>query len=238
MNVLITSAASPLAHQLAREFYAPHNVTLTDIRDVRGPWPFVHCDLGHDETTDRLVENIDVLIHLAMPPPECIDDTEASANWQIDYHTRRTYNLLLAASNAGVPRCIYASSLSLFAGCDDDWAVNEQWRPRPSTAPEVVAQHLGEFTCREFAREGRLAITCLRLGNICQESSDDTPTPAPTALSYADAVQAFRCALNAPAEPWGIYHIQSALPEARFSTQKAQATLGFTPQQRSDGGVV
>ena len=140
--------------------------------DVPTQLPFVRCDLGHDEETDRLVAGVDVLIHLAASYSEYAertsDNSEISANRLIDYQTRCTYNLLHAASEAGVSRCIYASSLSLFARCDDDWAVNEQWRPRPSTEPPVLAQHLGEFVCREFAREGKIAITCLRLGNLGQ----------------------------------------------------------------------
>lgn len=230
MNVLITSAASPLAHHLARGLYAAHDVRLTDIRDARGPWPFVRCDLGHDEATDRLVAGVDVLIHLALPPPECADGTETAANELIDYQTRRTYNLLLAASEAGVARCIYASSLSIFANCEEDWAVNERWRPRPSTEPQVLAQHLGEFTCREFAREGRIAITCLRLGKIGQPNDNAAHPPDPTWLAPADAVHAFQCALAAPAEPWAIYHIQSDFPGARYSIAKARDGLGYAPK--------
>ena len=230
MNVLITSAASPLAHHLARGLYAAHDVRLTDIRDARGPWPFVRCDLGHDEATDRLVAGVDVLIHLALPPPEFADGTETAANELIDYQTRRTYNLLLAASEAGVARCIYASSLSLFAECEEDWAVDEKWRPRPSTEPTVLVQHLGEFTCREFAREGRIAITCLRLGKLGQPGDNAAQPPDPTWLALADAVHAFQCALAAPAEPWAIYHIQSDFPGARFSIAKARDGLGYAPK--------
>ena len=237
MNVLITSAASPLAHHLARGLYAAHDVRLTDIRDARGPWPFVRCDLGHDEATDRLVAGVDVLIHLALPPPGFADESETAANELIDYRTRRTYNLLLAASEAGVSRCIYASSLSIFANCEEDWAVNERWRPRPSTEPTVLAHDLGEFTCREFAREGRIAITCLRLGKLGHPGEQAAQPPDPTWLALADAVHAFECALAAPAEPWAIYHIQSAFPEARFGAAKARDGMGFTPRSGGAGGA-
>ena len=132
---------------------------LTDVVDVTTKWPFVRCDLGHDDATDQLVAEIDALIHLAELPPAYLDTTPRSANRLIDYQTHCTYNLLHAASQAGVPRCVYASSLRLFAGCEDDWAIDEQWRPRPTTDSPVLAQHLGEFVCREFAREGRIAIT-------------------------------------------------------------------------------
>ena len=198
---------------------------------------FDGCDLGHDAATDRLVAGVDVLIHLALPPPEFADETETAANELIDYQTRRTYNLLLAASEAGVSRCIYASSLSLFAECEEDWAVDEKWRPRPSTEPLVLAQHLGEFTCREFAREGRIAITCLRLGKIGQPDDNAAQPPDPTWLALADAVHAFQCTLVAPAEPWAIYHIQSAFTGARFGTRKARDGIGFAPLSGGTGGA-
>ncbi|MCY4437507.1 MAG: NAD(P)-dependent oxidoreductase [Chloroflexi bacterium] len=239
MNILITSAASALAADLAAAFASEHNVRLTDVGDVSTPFPFVRCDLGHAAATDRLVEDVDVLIHLADCFSTYADDATGnaadSANRLIDYQTRCTYNLLLAASEAGVPRCIYASSLSLFTGCEEDWAVDEQWRPRPSPEPTILAQHLGEFTCREFAREGRLAITCLRLGKLEHSDDADAQPDDPLWLARADAVHAFQCALAAPPEPWAVYHIQSAFPEARFSTDKARAALGYAPRQRHAG---
>ncbi len=65
MNILITTGASTLAQDLARTFSTQHSVRLTDVVDVTTKWPFVRCDLGHDEATDRLVAGVDVLIHLA-----------------------------------------------------------------------------------------------------------------------------------------------------------------------------
>ena len=130
------------------------------------------------------------------------------------------------------PECRGASTraaCSLFAGvfdevgCDDDWAVNEQWRPRPSTEPPVLAQHLGEFVCREFARERRIAITCLRLGNLGQPNDKaaqrSRPDPAWLSLRMMPCTL-LNARLAAPAEPWVIYHIQSAFPGARFSSAK------------------
>lgn len=233
MNILITAGASVLAHDLARALSSEHAVLLTDVADVQTRWPFVRCDLGHDAATDHLVDGVGALFHLAVAVADLAEGTagnvEQGANRLIDYHTRCTYNLLHAASEAGVARCIYASSLGLFAGCDEDWAVDELWRPRPSTEPTVLALHAGEFVCREFARENRIPITCLRLGQLDQAESGGVQPNDPTRLSRADAVQAFACALAAQPEPWAIYHIQSAFPGARFSTRKARDGLGYAP---------
>ena len=240
MKILITAGASLLAQDLAETFSQEHTVLLTDVVDVPTQLPFLRSEFGHDEATDRLVEDVDVLIHLAAFYSEyaesTTDNSEISANRLIDYQTRCTYNLLQAASEAGVSRCIYGSSLSLFANCDDDWAVNEQWRPRPSTEPPILAQHLGEFVCREFARESRIAITCLRLGNLGQPCDNAEQPSDPTWLARQDAVHAFVCALAAPAQPWAVYHIQSSFPGARFSSARAQDAIGFAPGRGSSGG--
>ena len=239
MNFLITAGASALAQDLARALSKEHSVRLTDVVDASRQWPFVRCDLGHDEATDRLVAGVDVLIHLAASYSEyaesTIDNSKISANRLIDYQTRCTYNLLHAASESGVSRCIYASSLCLFARCDDDWAVNEQWRPRPSPEPQILAQHLGEFVCREFAREGRIAITCLRLGDLGRPNDKAEQPSDPMWLSHDDAVHAFECAMAAPAEPWVIYHIQSEFSGARFSIGKARDGLKYAPENEKSG---
>ena len=241
MNILITAGASALAQNLAEALAPEHSVLLTDTRTVATRRPFVECKLGHGKETDRLVAGVDVLIHLAAAVTDLTEgtagNTEQGANWLIDYHTRCTYNLLHAASEAGVSRCLYASSLRLFAGCDEDWAVDERWRPRPSAEPPVLAQHLGEFICREFAREGRIAVTCLRLGER-GKSGDGLGQPHDsTWLAPADAVHAFACALAAPPEPWAVYHIQSAFPSARFTTSKARDGLGYAPVPVNPGGA-
>ena len=231
MNILITSGASPLARLLARALAKEHSVRLTDVVDVVAPWPFTRCALGHDGATAELVAGVDTLIHLAALSPDQENETEDSANRQLDFHTRCTYNLLRAASEAGVARCIYASSLSLFANCDDDWAIDEQWRPRPSTEPPVLTRHLGEFVCREFAREGHMAITCLRLGNLSEAGAGGAAARDSSWLAGEDAVHAFTCALAAPVEPWAVYHIQSAFPGARFTNAKARNALGLASRQ-------
>ncbi len=240
MKILITAGASALAQDLAQALSPEHSVLLTDVADVETQWPFVRCDLGHDAATDRLVTGVDAIILLAAAFPGSVEGAavtdDGAANRLVDYHTRCNYNLLDAASEAGVARCVYASSLSLFASCEEDWAVDELWRPRPTTEPAVLAQHLGEFACREFGREGRISITCLRLGQLDDAVEAAAQPHDPTWLARADAVQAFQCALAAPAEPWAIYHIQSDFPGARFSTDRAQGALGYAPRRRCAEG--
>lgn len=229
MNILITSAASDLAQQVATALSGKHAIRLTELHDVDTNFDFVQSELGHDETTNDLVRGISTIIHIAEVPPQLLAEADQPDNYAIDYQTRRTYNLLMAASEAGVEQVIYASTLRLFEQHGEDWTVTENWRPRSSVDSFVLSKHLGEFTCREFARERKLNVTCLRLGNLVTAETAATTEYDSMWLEMNDAVAAFGCALNS-SSAWQIFHIQSEFPGSRFSIGKARSHLAFDPQ--------
>jgi hypothetical protein len=175
---------------------------------------------------------MDVIIHNGSV------DLGTSPSGQLDYHARCTYNLLTAASDAGVPRVVYLSSLSVVARYSPEMQVTECWQPAPYSDVKSLGCHLGEFVCREFAREGRMTVVCLRLGEVVGNRRQ----AGPMALLEKDAVQAVDCALAAdltgphmdwpgprPFLKWGVFHIQSRVPDARFSTAAAERILGYKP---------
>ena len=229
MNLLITSAASEVARKLATAASEAHTIRLTELEPVDTDVEFVQSALGHDESTDELVKGIDTIVHIAEIPTRLIAHSEQPENFEIDFQTRCTYNLLTSAVAEGVKHFIYASTLRLFEQHGEEWTVKENWRPRPSIDSFVLAKHLGEFTCREFAREGKINVTCLRLGTIVT-ANETAETPFSTmSLGVEDAVAAFQNAIQAPSR-WGIFHIQSEFPGSRFIIDKAKEQLNFNPQ--------
>lgn len=229
MNILITSAASALAQQVATALSEAHTIRLTELHNVESDFDFVQSALGHDEATNDLVRGVDTIIHIAEIPPDILAKADQPDNYAIDYQTRCTYNLLMAAAEAGVKRFIYASTLRLFEQHGENWTVSESWRPRPSVDSFVLSKHLGEFTCREFARERKINVTCLRLGNLVTAETAATTEYDSVWLEISDAVAAFQGALTSPSQ-WDIYHIQSEFPGARFSVRTAKAEIEFNPQ--------
>lgn len=229
MNILITSAASDLAQHVATVLSEEHAIRLTELHNVESNFDFMQSELGHDESTNKLVQGIDAIIHIAEMPSQLLAAADQPDNYAIDYQTRCTYNLLMAASEEGVKHVIYASTLRLFEQHGEDWTVAESWRPRPSVDSFVLSKHLGEFTCREFARERKINVTCLRLGNLVTAETAATTEYDAMWLEMNDAVDAFNCALNS-ASPWQIFHIQSEFPGSRFSIGKAKSHLEFNPQ--------
>lgn len=233
MKVLITSAASELARKLAAAASKSHTIRLTELQPVDTAnlhgCEFVQSALGHDESTNELVKGIDAIVHIAEIPSDLVANADQPENFEIDYQTRCTYNLLMAASAEGVQHFIYASTLRLFEQHSEDWTVKENWRPRPNMDSFVLAKHLGEFTCREFAREGKIQVTCLRLGTITTAEEAAEAEFNAMWLEINDAVAAFQGAIDAPSK-WGIFHVQSEFPGSRFNIGKAKGHLKFNPQ--------
>ena len=160
MKVLITSAAAGLSRQLASSLGDDHEILLTDRDEVSTPFRFVRSDLNHTPPTNDLVRGVDVIVHSGAVDPS------ASVSDQLDHQMRCTYNLLKAAWEERVPRVVYLSSLRLMEGYDPSFAVTERWKPTPTLEPPVLCYHLGEIVCREFARERKIEVTILRLGEI------------------------------------------------------------------------
>ena len=234
MKVLITSAASRLPQELANSLGEGHDVRVTDAQQVSSDLDFVRSDLDHSTATNELVRGIDVIIHSGEVDPA------SSVSEQLDYQTRCTYNLLWAAAEEGVARFVYLSSLSLMHGYDAELAVTERWKPLPTPEPAVLCYHLGEYVCREFAREAKTNVVVLRLGELTDEAD---PSPSRSALYLDDAVQAVEKALTAKLSGWlDIFHIQSAVPNARYLTGQpwwsaddvsSSFSLGYQPRARS-----
>ncbi|HJO81504.1 MAG: NAD(P)-dependent oxidoreductase [SAR202 cluster bacterium] len=229
-KILITSASTRLARRLASDLAGDHDVRLTDRSPVPDASDFTRCGLGHDENTNDLVRGADVIIHSGW-----VDQSDSVSD-QLDAAMCRTYNLLQAATDESVPRLIFLSSLALMGGYDENFAVTEKWRPVPTTETANLCYHLGEFVCKEFARERRLEVVCLRLGEFVWDEA-----PASTSALYPDdATNAVRKSLTADVSEgyagsisaWNVFHIQSAVPDARFLTATANRQLGYEPASR------
>ena len=94
----------------------------------------------------------------------------------------------------------------------------------------MLSKH-GEYTSREFAREGRIRLRCC--GSARWYGRTMSKVKPPTLwVEERDVVQAVSGALTARLNSWQIFHIEQASPRARFSVRRAQTALGYKPQFR------
>lgn len=222
MNVLITSCGSALGETLANGLGVPFFVRLTERPGGSNNGSVVLSPLGHDASTDLLVQGMDAIVHVVEPLP---DETPDS---YLDYATRLTYNLLWAARTQGVKRVVLISSLALMATYDDVLDVTERWRPRPTTETTVMAKYLAEHVVREFAREGTLKVVTLRVGHLVHPRRVPEGEIDPLWLRSDDYAAVVRRALLADLPAWSVFHVQSRFPGARFDTGDAEKVLGIS----------
>lgn len=231
--VLITSAETPLARTVATALAAKRRVRLTATSEVETDLPFTACELEVDPPIAALVRGAEVIVHV-WPGGEPGDESKLVDRWP-----RQTYNLLRAAVAEGVKRVVYLSSLELLDGYDEKYLVDEDWRPQADPGSGLLPVYLGEFCCREFARQGRLEVVVLRLGPLA------VPKPGkeaehPSRLYETDLVQAIERALTEPRisdargiPSWSVMHLTSDAADSRFPITRARRLLGFEPQARS-----
>ncbi len=225
MRVLVTGAGSALGRAVTAELRRRrHRLRLTDRRRLRTDLEFVQSRLGHTKATNALVEGMKAVVHIPGPPGDGAD----AADW-IDACTRCTYNLLTAARGAGVEHCVYLSTLDLFAAYDEDLRVTPEWRPRPTTEPEVMAPGLGEFVAREFAQTKQIGLTVMRLGHLVEEWTGGERDPM--GVYPAEAGDAVAAAVES-GHPVGyrVLHVQGEFEGARFRSGSYPA---FRPRQRA-----
>ena len=225
MNILITQGKSSLAAALANHLSAGHTVRLTDLAADGDDSGVIQCDLGHDDATDNLVQGIDAIIHIGY---NAVDSGEPSD--LLDYHTRGTYNLLTAAAEAGVSRCIYLSTLRLLEDYEENLTVTEKWRSLPpSEDPLLLSCHLGEIVCKEFARDSLIDVVTLRLGFplVCGDRQAAVDSGESAAVSLDDVFTVVDRSLTADIARWQDIHVQSPVPRQRFLMHAAGEILQY-----------
>ena len=225
MNLLINGSSTAIGRVLVAQLSkSDHELRLTSIVPYETQNAVV-CSLEHDETTDKLVSGIDAIINIGYQ-----DKVEMPVTLQLDYYTRRTYNLLWAASNAGIERVINLSTLRLMAEYEENLVVTENWRSKPLASDiNLLCAHLVEIICKEFARDRKFNVVNMRLGWPLVDRLNSRPgEEAGNAAIYSeDLVRAVLLALNANINPWQDIHIQTAVPNQRYNTAKASELLGF-----------
>ena len=103
----------------------------------------VDPEIDAESGARTLAAGVDAVVLAGLPDGDADGATDASA--VLDRATRLAYDLLCAAADSGVRRCVYLSSLRLLADYPAHHTVTEGWRPLPPPDdPALLGCHLGE----------------------------------------------------------------------------------------------
>ena len=116
--------------------------------------------MNHDKSINNLFDNkIDAIVVTSYKTKK----HEESFN--LDFHTRRMYNLFIAANSHGVDRVINLSTLKFYKDFEENLTITENWNTDPDvTDNNLFCAHMTEYVLKEFARDNMFKAINLRLG--------------------------------------------------------------------------
>lgn len=203
MNFLVTGGAGFIGSHLAAELIQRgETVRVVDnlatghpgnLDPIHGRIEFVEGDIAEMETAERVVRDMDIVLHQAALPsvPRSINNPRASH----DANLTGTLNVLIAARDHNVKRVVLASSSSVY-GNSLKLPKAETFEPQP-LSPYAVTKLAGEFYARVFADLYGLSTICLRYFNVFGPRQDPNS-------QYAGALAKFvSCALHH--QPYPVY---------------------------------
>jgi len=171
-SVLVTGGAGFIGSNLAGELIRRGaKVRIADnfltgfqenLDEIEGEFEFVQADISDPEAAKKVVEGVELVFHEAALPsvPRSVADPLETHNACVN----GTFNLLLAAKDAGVRRFIYAASSSAY-GDQPTLPKIETMRPEP-LSPYAAAKLVGEHYCRVFSQVYGLETFSLRYFNV------------------------------------------------------------------------
>ena len=171
-SVLVTGGAGFIGSNLADELIRRGaKVRIADnfltgfqdnLNEIDGDFEFVEADVADPEAARKIVDGVEFVFHEAALPsvPRSVANPLETHNACVN----GTFNLLLAAKDAGVRRFIYAASSSAY-GDQPTLPKVETMKPEP-LSPYAAAKLVGEHYCRVFTQVYGLETYSLRYFNV------------------------------------------------------------------------
>lgn len=226
-TIAITGAAGYLGRLTRRHLSGPsRRLRLLDVSDMGEPGEeetIIAANLTDEAAVGRLMEGVDVVIHLAADLS--VDNWAGvlAANFQ------GTYNIYEAARRSGVKRVVFASSHHI-AGMYPSRSVTDTLAPHRPDSLYGLSKGFGEDLGQYYWDKFGLESVALRIGSARAKPTD--PRERYTWLSEPDYFRLIDACLTAPSvgftPVWGV----SANDGAWWDNRHA-AHLGFSPRDNA-----
>ncbi len=231
----MTGARSLVGRAVANVLAPDHQLVVLDHEPFAefGEWRDA-ADWSVEHLTTAL-EGTEVLVaaHLHAPStPRHLPPDHAA----LDVAGRLTYNLILAARAAGVPRLLMLTTLENHRAWDPNLRLNEFFGAQPSERPEAFAFHLAECICREVRQQFDYRPFVIRLGQVVLEEDVAGQPYDPFWVDARDAAAVIAALL--PLQPkgrgeWrGLLHVCADRPDAASRTGHLKHWLGVEMHHR------
>ena len=141
-----------------------------NLAHLAGRIEFIEASITDEAATRQAAEGVSVIFHEAAIPSVPRSVKEPQLNH--DANVNGTFNVLMAARDAGVKRVVYAASSSAY-GETEELPKRETMLPAP-LSPYAAAKLVGEYYCQVFTRVYGLDTVALRYFNVFGPRQDPT----------------------------------------------------------------
>lgn len=203
------------------------------------PGEFFVADITDEEAVRDAMEGVGAVIHLA-------GDPRPEAPWKsvLRNNIDGTHTVIQAAVDAGVERCVLASSNHTVGAyetteripemyrSDDEFLLDGSELPRPGNR-YGISKAAGELIGRFFHDEYDLSVACVRIGNLTKDHPPkDYERGQAMWLSHRDCAHLFDRCLEAEYDYEIVYGI-SDNDRKYYSIERAREVLGYDPRDNS-----
>lgn len=246
MKILVTGLSGLIGGALQRAIGGDHELTAFNRGDVAGVRT-VRADLGDMNALRQAVAGQDVVVHLAAKAGE-------NYTWEElrDTNVEGTRNVFAVATEADVPRVVFASSGATVAGYEheepyralvegrydqlpDSWpliGVDTPVRPRGVYGSTKI---WGEALAHHFADTTSTSFLNVRIGYVNAEDRPNGARQRSVWCSQRDVVNALRLASEQPEVPdYATFFANSNNRYGYRDLSRGKALLGYEPQDGAD----
>lgn len=235
MNVLVLGGAGRVGAMVVRTLSARHRVR---VGDLSGDGPAAAHELRTVDVTDYAsvrdaAQGQDAVVYLAMGRRGPWGEIGGWAESHFDVNVKGLYLTLRAAADAGIHRCVHASSLSVF----QDYLVHGhdlEHRAPDATDGYGLTKRLGEQVCVAASREHGLQSVSLQL---CGPLPDDEwhvfAGRCPAVMTAAsDVATAFERALAYDTDGHESFIVTGDHDQTHIRWERTRDRLGWEPLMR------
>ncbi len=141
-----------------------------NLAHLTGKLEFIEADIRDAAATRQAMEGVNIVFHEAAIPS--VPRSVAEPQLNHDANVNGTFNVLMAARDAGVKRLVFAASSSAY-GDTEVLPKVETMMPNP-LSPYAAAKLVGELYCQTFTRVYGLETVALRYFNVFGPRQDPT----------------------------------------------------------------
>jgi nucleoside-diphosphate-sugar epimerase len=235
-KVLITGGAGYIGTFLKNAWHDNYELVLTDHEDIEDPKgaKVIVGDIRDVETMRKACEGVNTVVHLAAnPSPRGDFDSQV-----LPMNIIGTHNVYRVASEAGVKRVVFASSIHAVGGYPADVQVKWDMPVRPC-CEYGASKCYGEALGRYFSDQKNMSVIAVRIGGVHGHDSDSphrayNPKSMDYLVSEKDLTQLLTKCVEAPDDlQFAIVHGLSDNRFKRLDISHTREVLGYEPEHDS-----